>query len=164
MTSSMSSGCQPKRWPSSCASSDEGRSRWIQVSPSLLSSASCGCCRTSTACGCCPTRRVRMRGRLGIGTEGVHGRQHGHVRILARRTCCPRRQPAVFGQSCLECERCTGADEIDGGGERPEQERLVRQHEAAGGRPDDPPDLPREAPERGVTPQQPRGGGGGPPA
>src|SRR2546427_187007 len=92
----MSSGCQPKRAASWFASSCEGASRWIQVSPSWWSSASRGCRVATSAPTGCPTRRVRMRGRLGICTEGVVGRQHGHVRILPRRTCGSRQSdPAL---------------------------------------------------------------------
>src|ERR1700751_1994656 len=82
-------------------------------------------------------RRERMRGRLGIGTEGVYGRWHGPRMLPAGRNgnhnwLFAGRAPHPLGESRLERERACGAREIDRGGERPEQQRPMLEQEGAG--------------------------------
>src|SRR5437867_7169071 len=73
----MSSGCQPKRSASMFASSAVGASRWIQVRPPAWSSARRGSARGDVSATAERGRVRLMRGRLGIGTEGVvHTRRH----------------------------------------------------------------------------------------
>src|SRR5690242_17091773 len=93
-------------------------------------------------------RRERMRGRLGIGTEGVDGRWHG-PRSLAggrrgqqRRGFCKRGAADGVRQIPLEPKRRGREDEVRAGGEWPEEERPVLEEQAARRGADDPADLP----------------------
>src|SRR5436190_23804186 len=98
--------------------------------------------RVSTAGDPGAPRRERMRGRLGIGTEGVCGRWHGPGMLAGWRWShdwagiASRRATHGLRQVALEPQRGGCEDEVRAGGERPEQQRPVLEEEPTCGGPE----------------------------
>ena len=92
-----------------------------------MSSASCGVRATTSAPGR-DRMLLRMRGRLGTGTERVVGRRH-HVRDCSRRACLCPPATASGGLSDRRPSRSAAGDRaLERDGERRADERRARPH------------------------------------
>ena len=177
-TSSRSSSCQPKRSASARRSSSASmRSRWTQVRPCAVSSASARLrpCDVDAARAAAVLRR--MRGRLGIGTERVVDRRH-HVRDLTPIACNSRVSGSRLGDlggtgiaaagcavtgvrrtaaaaSARAASAAAPAARQTAAAASHQRVRRDLEHEAADGRADGEPDAPGERRERHVAADQP---------